>query len=73
MFSLPAGARLQTQGSCCEQGVLEMNAVERIPVSVAGNRQLREELERLERVTVQLKDWYGIAAEKTFLKRQNHA
>ena len=27
-----------------------MNAVERIPVSVAGNRQLREELERLERV-----------------------
>ncbi|WP_298778121.1 glutamate cyclase domain-containing protein [uncultured Fretibacterium sp.] len=30
-------------------------------------------LERLERVTVQLKDWYGIAAEKTFLKRQNHA
>ena len=30
-------------------------------------------LERLERVAVQLKDWYGIAAEKTFLKRQNHA
>ena len=52
MFSLPAGARLQTQGSCCEQGVLEMNAVERIFVSVAGNRQLREELDSLDRKSV---------------------